>query len=55
MDFLLVGEEFEFSGIEGVVGDTVEGADHDCSSFRRERPLKVVSSGRATPIRCPLW
>ena len=34
VNLLLLGQEFEFAEVEGVLGQSVEGADHGCS-FRR--------------------
>lgn len=53
-DLLLGGEEFEFASVEGVLGESEVGADHDCS-FRRRSPLATVSRRRAGPMRRPLW
>ena len=54
VDLLLLGQEFEFAAVEGVLGQSVEGADHGCS-FRRARPLATASRRRAAPRRWPLW
>src|SRR5271155_4514411 len=38
VDLLLLGQQFELAQVEGVLGQSIEGADHGCS-FRRFRPL----------------
>ncbi len=53
-DLLLAGQEFEFAAVEGVLGESEEGADHGCS-FRRRSPLATGSRSRAGPMRWPLW
>ena len=54
VNLLLLGQEFELAEVEGVLGQSVEGADHGCS-FRRARPLATASRRRAAPMRWPLW
>jgi hypothetical protein len=55
-DFLLVRQQRDIVVGEGVLGDSVEGADHYSSSFLelRRRALAMRSRGLASPIRCPL-
>ena len=53
-DLLLSGEEFGIATVEGVLGESEVGADHDCS-FRRRSPLATASRSRAGPMRWPLW
>ena len=54
VNLLLLGQEFEVAEVEGVLGQSVEGADHGCS-FRRKSPLATASRRRAAPMRWPLW
>ena len=54
VNLLLLGQEFEFAEVEGVLGQSVEGSDHGCS-FRRWSPLATASRRRAAPMRWPLW
>ncbi len=54
VDVALLGQEFEIAMVEGVLSQSVEGADHGCS-FRRWRPLATASRRRAAPRRWPLW
>ena len=53
VDLLLPGQEFEFAAVEGVLGESEEGADHGCSFLRRS-PLATASRSRAVPMRWPL-
>ena len=53
VDLALRGQQFELARVEGVLGQSVEGADHG-SSFRRNRPLATASRRRAAPVRWPL-
>ena len=52
-DLLLLGQELQVAEVEGVLGQPVEGSDHDCS-FRRNSPLATASRSRAAPWRWPL-
>jgi hypothetical protein len=54
VNLLLKGQQFQGAEVEGVLGETVEGADHACS-FRRKSPLATASRSRAAPMRWPLW
>ena len=54
VNLLLLGQQFQLAQVEGVLGQSVEGADHGCS-FRRRRPLATASRRRAAPMRWPLW
>ena len=54
VNLLLLGQEFQVANVEGVLRQTVEGADHGCS-FRRKSPLATASRRRAWPMRWPLW
>jgi hypothetical protein len=53
VNLLLMRQEFEFTEVKGVLGQSVKGSDHDCS-FRRLRPLATASRSRAAPMRWPL-
>ena len=53
VNLLLLGQEFEFAEVKVVLGQSVEGSDHDFS-FRRLSPLATASRSRAAPIRWPL-
>ncbi len=50
VNLALRGQQFQLAAVEGVLGQSVERADHDCS-FRRWRPLATASRRRAAPIR----
>ena len=49
VNLALRGQEFQFAQVEGVLGQSVEGADDHGCSFRRWRPLATASRRRAAP------